>query len=216
MKTSSLLRRIWILVPAYAAFAGMPACTSGVGTSSPSPILGEVTKSAFIVGSPFPAYIDIVDKQGLRDVAFITTATPASVLAVDLNANPLALSPVFAGLPTLPPEASAGLPITLFVMDVSHAFLLTSTSLIYFSPLNATIYQTVDLTGPIDLTVPLAQVDANGVSTGSVSGSFTPTFPSNVAVLGDRVAVSFSNLSFAGFSLSGATQGLVRLFDIQG
>jgi len=194
----------------------IPACSSGVGTSNPSSILGDVTRSAFIIGSSFPADIDIVDRQGLRDLAFITTSTPASVLAVDLNANPLALSKVFAGLPSLPPEASAGIPINLSIVDVTHALLLTSTSLIYFNPLDAAIYQTVDLTGPIELTSPLSQSDAEGRAIGSVSGSFTPSFPSNVAALGSRVAVTFSNLTFTGFSLSSATQGVVRFFDIQG
>jgi hypothetical protein len=194
----------------------LAACGGGIGTAPPAPILGSVTTSALSLAGPFPADIDIVDQPGLRDTAFVTTTSPAAVLAVDLNANPLKLSGTFQGLPSLPAQASAGIPSVLFVVDGTHAFLLTSTSLIYFNPTDAAVYQIVDLTTSIELTAPLTQVDAGGNPTGQVSGTFTPAFPSNLAVLGNKVAVSFSDLSFTGFSLSGATQGIVRLFDIQG
>ncbi|MFO1518201.1 MAG: hypothetical protein U1F57_00830 [bacterium] len=183
-------------------------------SSPPAPKLGQVTTQAFNIGGNFPADIDIVDQPDLKNVLFITSFSPAAVLAVDLNTNPLQLSATVKGLPSLP--SGSGLPSALTVVDSTHAFLLTSSALIYFNPTTSNVYQTADLTTAINLTSPLNQVNPDGSSAGTVSGSFTPTFPASVAVSGSRVAVTFSNLQFTGFSLTSAVQGIVRFFDVQG
>ncbi|MBL7685882.1 MAG: hypothetical protein JNK65_07620, partial [Deltaproteobacteria bacterium] len=109
----------------------LPNNPSNPGSSVPqSPKLESLTKNAFLIGSAYPADIDIIDQPGLEDVAFITTSSTPPVIAVDLNSNPLKLSTSFKGLQNLPP--SAGYPNNLWVVDATHALLLTSSSLILF------------------------------------------------------------------------------------
>jgi len=191
-----------------------PDGTPAVSTTVPkAPQFTEVTPNAFNIGSLFPADIDIVNQPGIQNIVFITTSFPGAVLAVDLNTNPLSLSSTVTGLTSIP--GGSGIPNTLFVVDATHAFLLTSNSVLYFNPTNGSIYQTLDLSGAITLNTPLDQVDASGNPLPDVpTGPFTPSFPAGMVFAGNKLAVSFSNVFFVGFSLDHAVQGVVEWFNI--
>jgi len=194
-----------------------PNGTPSVNPSTPqAPKFTQTTTGAFNIGSSFPADIDIVDQPGIQNIAFITTTSTPAVEAVDLNTNPLSLSATVKGLSSLPTVTQgAGIPNNLFVVDATHAFLLTSTSVFYFNPMTEAIYQSVDLTQAITLTAPLKQADANGNALTDVpAGPFSPSFPASMVFAGNKLAVSFSNVFFVGFSLDHAVQGVVRWFNI--
>lgn len=239
MKTSKFLSKgiiLWSLLFLSACGSGievapgntLPNVTPPNGTPqvSPTPVppkLTEVTPNAFNIGSLYPADLDIVNQPGIQNVAFITTSFPGSVIAVDLNSNPLTAI-ASMGLSSLRP--GSGIPNNLFVVDATHAFLLTSSAVIYFNPSDSnpvtSIYQTLDLTGSITLTANLAQVDANGNSLPDINkdnnmgnpNHFIPSFPASMVFAGNKLAVSFSNVFFVGFSLDHAVQGVVRWFNI--
>lgn len=230
MKASQSFRRLLLALVGLSSLYFMGACGSAVVTSTPNtiptsenppapidgplaPVLGQATLNAFILGD-YPADIDIPNIEGLKNIAFITSFFPAGVIAVDLNSNPLQALPG-KGLPSLAGINNAGFPNVAFFADATHAYLLTSTTLILFNPSNATVYDTVDLTVPLNLSSPLARINPDGSSASPVSGSFTPSYPSSVIALGSKVLVGFSNLNYTGFSLTSATQGMVRVFDMQ-
>ncbi len=217
-------RRNLLALSALASFYFMGACGgSGVvtnpGEELPSaPVFGEVVPQAFNIGSS-PVDIDIVDKPGLENIAFITTSSTAGVvLALDLNSNPIGLSSTVVGLPSLPVNSDLGYVNNLEVIDASHALLLTSNfptggKIVFFNPTTGTVYTLLDLAGSVSLTSPLQKRNTDG-SSSVVSGSFNPSFPASIAVVGSRVAVSFSNLFYELEGVS-AVQGIVRFFDIQ-
>ncbi|MBF0492954.1 MAG: hypothetical protein HQM15_09255 [Deltaproteobacteria bacterium] len=193
-------------------FTCLVACGGGGLQTSPAPNLNENnTPAALSLSSNYPADIDIVSGDpALKDIAFITSSSgsPALVFAVNLSQNPLQISTQFRGLPTL---VSAGIPNNLVVLDSTHAFLLTSDKLIYFDPKEGSVKQEVDLTEAITLSDPVRQVNASSVAMSDLSGTFIPSFPASLAVSGNRIAVSFSNLNYA--PTLTAAQGLVRFYD---
>ncbi len=191
-----------------------PFAEGPVGDVSPTPKFGSVTTQALNLGGLFPADIDIVNQTDLKDVLFITLTNPGAVLAVDITKTGLKVSTSYKGLLSLP--GGLGIPKSLFVKDSAHAFLLSSDpnsglgSVIYFNPKSSVIYSTLRLTDALFLTSPLAQVDANGRALANISGSFTPTLPADIAVVGSRLIISFSNI----VGDQHWVQGLVRFYDI--
>lgn len=222
-KNNSFFRGALVLTALLGLF-GTGACGgSGVETAPgeelPSaPVLGEVVPKAFNLGSS-PVDIDIVDKPGLENIAFITTsATAGVVLALDLNSNPISLSSSIVGLPTLPSSSDIGYPNNLEVIDAQHALLLTSNfptggKIVFFNPTTGSVYQLLDLGETLNLSTALQKRNADGFLT-SISGEFNPSFPASMGIVGSRLAVSFSNLSYEQNGIS-AVQGLIRFFDIQ-
>ncbi|GEM_PF-2155989 len=181
-----------------------------------APVLGQTTLNALNLGGDFPADIDIVNIAGLSNIAFITSYSPAAVIAVDLNSNPLQVI-AGKGLPSLSGINNVGFPSNLFIADATHAYLLTSTSLIFFNPSDTTVYGSLSLSNPITLTSTLASLNADGSpATPIPAGAFTPTYPASIVAVGSKVLVSFSNLAFSGSSLNRANQGIVEVFDLQG
>jgi hypothetical protein len=182
---------------------------NGTPTVSPitpqAPKFTQTTAGAFNIGSFFPADIDIVDQPGIRNIAFITTTTTPVVEAVDLNNN-FEPSATVKGLSSLPSVSQgAGIPSNLFVVDATHAFLLTSTSIFYFNPTTEAVYQSVDLTQALTLSAPLKQADANGNALPDVSvGPFSPSFPASMVFAGNKLAVSFSNVFLSASSSRGS------------
>jgi len=207
------------------------ACGQGVESAPPNQ--NEETQGSWtinknalngIVCAPDLDILDVPGQASLGRIMFITLFAPAAVLAVDLDANPLAAfaSSVYAGLPSTALDGM-GYPANLLVSDLNHAFLLTSsrtttsvsTHLIYFNPQTGAVYQNLDLNTPLTLSADLAQVNGSGQSISSVpsGSSFTPIIPQNLARIGNRLAISFSNYEYTTVP-SRWSQGIVRYYDI--
>lgn len=216
--------------------AWMGACGGGtsVGTSTPntippaenappppnsgpvSPKITQVVKNALSLGaSVYPPDLDIPNIPGLDHYAFVTTFDPA-IIAVDLNTNPLSVD-VGKGLPNLATVSGFGFIIGTAIKDATHAYVLGSEKLVIFNPSNATIYGSIEFTDSINLSSPLAIRNGDGSGAGQVSGSFTPFYPQGLAISGNKLYISFANLTFTGFgTIDKATQSLVRIYDIVG
>ncbi len=206
------------------------ACGQGVESASPSQneeVQGSwtINKNALngIVCAPDLDILDVPGQASLGQIMFVTLFAPAAVLAVDLDASPLAaFSPsVYAGLPSAALDGM-GYPANLLVSDLNHAFLLTSsrtttsvsTHLIYFNPQTGAVYQNLDLNTPLTLNSDLAQINGRGESISPVAaGSFTPIIPQNLARIGNRLAISFSNYEYT-TTPSRWSQGIIRYYDI--
>ncbi len=206
--------RFLILIPALLLSAFVSGCGSqSIVTAPPAPVLSDFTPSALVLGSPYPVDIDIVDQPDLKNTLFVTTNT--AVLAFDLDT--MQPSTTIVGLPALPAEASSGFPNNLEVIDSTHALLLTSDSLIYFCPLDGTVFESVTILDPIALSEPLKQIQGDGTPIADLTDTLIPSFPASVLQIeGKKVAVSFSNITYAPdfSSIDHITQGIVRYFDL--
>lgn len=196
-------------------------CGGGIGTNPPSESFVQPGIVAFNLGGNFPADIDIVDQPDLKNIAFITLTEPASVIAVDINKKPLALSDQFKGL--LPDKLqSFGFPNSLSIVDSTHAFLLTSvndkkSAIIYFNPKDGSVYQTLSLGNLLPLSNGvLRQVNGDGVRQADVSGSLSLSFPASIVISNSKLMISFSNVYYnQKEEVDHAVQGIIRFFDIQ-
>ncbi len=156
----------------------LPNCGGGIGTAPPSSPFLQEGVTALNLGGNFPADIDIVDQDGLRNIAFITLTEPAAVIAIDLDKTPLAHSDIFQGL-SQDKLNGLGFPNNLFIVDATHAFLLTSNaesdSLVYFNPKEGSVYDSVSLATPLNLSGnPLKKINGKGMldPQGETSNSF--------------------------------------------
>lgn len=214
---------------------GMGACGSAVVSSDPNvippainpppsagsevlpPKITQVVRNALNLGSYYPPDLDIPNIEGLKNYAFVTTYDPA-VIAVNLNTNPLSVD-LTKGLPTLSSVGSFGFVTATVIKDASHAYVLGTEKLVMFNPSNGNIYGTMDFTGSItiDPSDPLVVKNGDGSPAGYSSGSFTPFYPQGIAVSGNKLYISFANLTFNGFGMiDKATQSVVRIYDIVG
>lgn len=220
----------------FVLIATTVACGSGIGTET-DPIedidSGEgnlttaatfekaaVQLNAFSLGNDFPPDIQIPDIDGMRSTAFVVSFSPAGVIPVDLNSNPLEVSQEFslfdASLIT-----EAAFPNNVLIVSPSAAFLLASGGVIFFNPTTGVIFEKLSLTEPIELNESLAysrpgDCDFDGIDEDHVGpGSFTPpAFSADIAMLNDRLFVTLSNACFDSSFSSFYIQGLLLIFDI--
>ena len=195
-----------------AAINPHPAPNSGPS----APKITQIVKNALSLGaSLYPPDLDIPNIPGLDHYAFITTYDPA-IIAVDLNSNPL-MPVADKGLPNLASVSGFGYITSTVIKDANHAYVLGTEKLVVFNPSNASILSEIDFTDSINLSSPLAVRNGDGSSAGAVSGVFTPFYPQGLAVSGDKLYVSFANLTFNGFgAIDKAIQSVVRIYDIVG
>lgn len=174
-----------------------------------------ITKDAFIFGSDFPSDIAIPDIDGMRDTAFVVSfSSPSGVLAIDLEANPLALSSKFAGL--ISPEGT-GMPGSLFIASTSRAFLLTSSHVIDFNPTTGGVNTTFKLLGQLTLDeyLPISaayDVDGDGTAESTIK-TINMNFPASLAVTQGKLYITMSNL-ISPIMPAVAAPGVVRIFNI--
>ncbi len=219
------------LLIATALVAALSACGSGnVQTSSgnnnnSNPVglqstaasfaNASVNLGAFNLGGDFPPDIQIPDVSGMDSTAFVVSFSPAGVVPIDLDSNPLKVSSKFATI-----TAGVSFPNHVAVVSPSQAFLLGGSAVAYFNPTSGVVFQTLDLTSSINLSQALNYSragDCNGdmINESSVGpGPFSPSFSADLAVIGKRLFVSMSNACFDASFSSFYIQGLVLVFDI--
>lgn len=140
----------------------------------------------FSLASDFPADIVIPDIEGMRSTAFVVSTTdPSGIVAIDLDANPLALSNDFASfaLPT-----GSGIPARLLVASIDTAYLVTSIRLIAFDPRSGAIIDDVSLLDPAAIGMGHENSDGS-----AADDAVVPAFPAGIALAGDRLFVSSAN-----------------------
>ncbi len=224
------IRNSTLLILAFWVLHFVVACGQGVETADArrnedSAVPGQwaVNNLAFPTGGDCAPDLDILDDPthlGPGGRVMFVTLFSGGVIAIDLDANPLAGFPsdVYRGLDR---REVTGLPANLLVSDLNHAFLLTSSHLIYFNPRSGTVYQTLSMTDPLSLTTSLAQVSVNSTGTGVnilsdvPRGSFVPMIPQYLARVGNRLAISFTNYNFSAIPARWG-QGIIRYYDISG
>lgn len=217
------------------ALAGFAACGSGnvqTGPGNPNPggSDGDMTTAesfaaatavlnAFSIGADFPPDFVIPDVAGMESTGFLVSFSPAGVVPIDLSANPLKVSTQFATLDASAiPEAA--FPNHVEILSPTQAFLLAGSGVVYFNPTTGVVFQSLDLTVPVNLTETLdysrpGDCDFDTVDESSVGpGPFSPGFAADLAVIGDRLFVSMSNACFDASFSSFYVQGLVLVFDI--
>ena len=144
------------------------------------------TQTKLALGSDFPADILIPDIDGMRETAFILSASqPAGVLAIDISKTPLKQSSAF---PIFLSPPGTGIPNNLWIQSVTQGFLITSSHLIFYNPGTGKIYQQINLLQTYSL--PSGLSNSNESPAGA---SLKLSFPSDVAVLGNSIFVLFSN-----------------------
>lgn len=192
--------------------------TGGMTTSSTFAQSSAVL-NAFSVGADFPPDFVIPDVPGMDSTGFLVSFSPAGVVPIDLNANPLKVSSQFATLDasTIP---EAAFPNHVEILSPSQAILLGGNGLVYFNPTSGVVFQSLDLASPINLTAALdysrpGDCDGDIGDENSVGpGPFSPSFAADLAVIGNRLFVSMSNACFDVSFSSFYVQGIVRVFDI--
>jgi len=226
------MKRLTIHAMLCAAFAGLlTACGSssvqtGNGNNNNSNPVGSqstaasfasasVNLNAFSLGGDFPPDIQIPDVTGMESTAFVVSFSPAGVIPIDLNSNPLKVSSQFATV-----SAGIAFPNHVDVVSPTQAFLLGGSAVAYYNPTSGVVFQTLNLTNSINLTQTLNYSragDCNGDSVNESSvgpGPFSPSFGGDLAVIGKRLFVSMSNACFDTSFSSFYIQGLVLVFDI--
>ena len=192
---------------------------SGQLSTSASFATATTTLNAFALGGDFPPEIAIPKANGMQSTAFIANFSPAGVIAVDLNSNPLKISEQFATLDvSTVPEAA--FPNHVRVISTTSAFLLGGGGMIYYNPTSGAIFGKVNLTAPIELSeaLPLSgpcDYDFDTVAETEVGpGPFSPNFAADLQIIGNRAFVSMGSSCFdSGFN-SFYVQGLVLVYDI--
>lgn len=232
---SKSLRRALVALLGLMSLYGMGACggSGAVVTSDPNiippamnptpapnsgplpPKITQVIKNARNLGSLYPPDLDIPNVPGLSNYAFVTVFSPPAVVALNLNTNDLSVDGT-KGLPSLSTVSGLGDVIGTVIADATHAYVLGYNKIVIFNPSNATIYGTLDFSDALTLSESLGVKHGNGSDAGTVSGSFTPFYPQGIAVSGNKLYVSFANLSFSFGSIDTAVQGVVRVYDIVG
>jgi hypothetical protein len=179
----------------------------------------DINLNALSLGNDFPPDIQIPDIPGMRSTAFVVSFSPAGVIPINLDTNPLSVSEQFDAL-DLSGVPGVGFPNNIVLFSPSAALLLGSDGLVYFNPTTGVVFQIVPLTDPIELNQELAysrpgDCDFDTVEEDSVGpGKFTPSFPADVAVVNGRIFVTMSNACFDVDFSSFYIQGLVLVFDL--
>lgn len=152
----------------------------------PPPPDSSVLPPAFALASDFPADIVIPNVDDMKSTAFIvSTSSPAGVIAVDIDVNPMKVSTRFKGL--ISPTGS-GIPSRLLIAGTNEAFLTTSNSIISFNPTDGAVYQSIDILSSV--AIPSGHKNSDGAAAGT---SVKPTFPSGLAIIGDTLFVATAN-----------------------
>lgn len=192
---------------------------SGDQTTAESFANATTTLNAFSIGADFPPDFVIPDVAGMESTGFLVSFTPAGVIPIDLNANPLKVSDKFATLDASGiPEAA--FPNHVEVISPTQAFLLASSGVVYFNPTSGAVFQSLNLANSINLTETLdysrsGNCDFVGGDENSVGpGPFSPSFAADLAVLNGKLFVSMSNACFDASFSSFYIQGLVLAFNI--
>ncbi len=190
-----------------------------VSTNSDPSLNAQVTLNAFSLGNDFPPDIQIADIPGMRSTAFVVSFSPAGVIPINLDTNPLTVSSQFESL-DLSGVTGVGFPNNVLLFSPTAALLLGSEGLVYFNPTTGVVFQIVPLTDPIQLTQTLeysraGDCDFDSVPESSVGpGPFSPGFPADLAVIDSRVFVTMSNGCFDVDFSSFYIQGILLVFDL--
>jgi len=199
----SSLTRITLIVMMLTLTACMH---SELGSSLPMQEDESVIPASFALASDFPADIVIPDIEGMRSTAFIvSTSTPAGVIAVDIDADPMELSSDFEGL--IDPDG-AGIPAKLLIKSEDEAFLLTSLLIIYFDPTNGYIYQKVSALEEIEIGSGYTNSDGT-----AAAATIAPAYPGGIALVGNRLFISTANYTRTE-QPAVAAPGTVQAFEI--
>jgi hypothetical protein len=185
------------------------ACSSSeIKSNLPPDSSGSTIPPSFALSSDFPADIVIPDIDGMRDTAFIVSASdPAAVIAVDIDKNPMGLSSRFEGL--INPDGS-GIPSKLIISARDEAFLITSSSIIYFDPVDGHLYYNTSALEPIEIGSGLKNSDGS-----DADATITPAYPSGIARIGDKLFVSSSNY-ITTENPAVAAPGTIQVFEVRG
>jgi len=177
-----------------------------ISCSAETPCPVSITKNAFLFASDFPADIVIPEVDGAKDTVFVVTSSyPAGVLAIDLTTNPLTISSKYEGVVS---PAGTGYPATLFILNASRGFMLTSSHVIDFNPTTGTVHKSLAINYSITLPSPLPS------SNGSENISkIVPSYPNSVAAVKNQLYVTTSNY-INPLSPATAAPGTVLVFDI--
>lgn len=190
---------------------------SGNQSTAASFANAAVQSNFFNLGSDFPPSITIPDIPGMTGTAFIVTFTPPAVIPVDLATGQVSSNFPLFDASTL---TQAAFPNQLFVASLERAYLLSSTHVVIFNPSTGQFLGSLDLTQTVHLSNALpysvpGDCDFNGSDESSVGpGPFNPSFPADLAVIGQRLFVTMSNACFDASFESFYVQGLLLSFDI--
>jgi hypothetical protein len=183
----------------------LACCSSSrvVAEAQPAPSTSAAA-NAFALASDFPSDIVIPNIDGMRGTAFIVSAAdPAGVVAVDLDAQPLALSAAFKGVVV---PAGAGIPSRLLIAAADLGYLLTSNAILSFNPTDGTIWSQASIADPVEIGAGRTNSDGS-----AAAASLTPTYPGGIASAGDRLFVSSANY-FRTQAPAAASPGTVQAF----
>lgn len=179
-------KNIITLISAFFLTCIFSACGDSTLYSTPRNYGEGVLPPSFALAGDFPSDIVIPNIEGMKSIAFIvSTSSPAGVLAVDIDANPMVLSSEFAGLRS--PDGS-GIPAKLAIQNADRAFMLTSNSVVCFSPKSGDVLSTTAVLR--DVNVGAGRANSDGSSSPS---TIATSYPSSIALLGDTLFVSTSN-----------------------
>lgn len=149
----------------------------------------DISNENIAFGNKTISDIVIADIEGLAGIAFLVIEDPPSVIAVDVDARPMRISTVFAGLDV---PVMSGKPRRLQVIGPDLAFLLTSSAVIVFNPRLGTIFNSSSVVEGITIgAIPRAEV--------------IPTNPTDLVYKNGRLFVSSANEA-NGFVNSGTIQ----------
>lgn len=230
MKRLATHTLLLLALAGFGAACGSGNVQTGPGNPNPGGSDGDLTTAesfaaatavlnAFSIGADFPPDFVIPDVAGMESTGFLVSFSPAGVVPIDLSSNPLKVSTQFATLDasTIP---EAAFPNHVEIISPTQAFLLAGSGVVYFNPTTGVVFQSLDLTNPVNLTEALdysrpGDCDFDTVDENAVGpGPFSPSFAADLAVLGDRLFVSMSNACFDASFSSFYVQGLVLVFDI--
>lgn len=194
------------------------ACGGGVETNedgNPTPPSDYIKLNAFSLGSEYPADIVIPNLPSMSRTAFIATDGLAlGVVPIDLET--LQVSTIFEGLDATPNEIASVLSYArdLEILSPDLALFLGGTGMVSFNPSSGEVHQTLAFDQEIQLDDPIElsrMVDGQD----TVSGSFLPSSADHVAIIGDQVFVTMSNLFFDIEFKTYYVQGMLLSFDLQ-
>ena len=202
------MRNIVLTLITLLAITMLSCGHSEIGSSLAGQTDESILPPSFALSSDFPADIIIPNIDGMKSTAFIvSTSTPAAVIAVDIDKNPMELSGDFEGL--ISPDGS-GIPARLVISATDEAFLLTSNSLIYFNPVSGYVYYNTSATRPVD--IGSGHLNSDGSTADS---TITPSFPSGMTRLGDKLFIATANY-ISTENPAYAAPGTIQVFEIQG
>lgn len=206
MKNKISLILSMLLISLVSACGGTGIETS----SSPEPDSNtRVQLNLFNLGSDFPPAIVIPDKEGMRSTAFVLTFDPPAVLPIDLDTREISENFKIFDASSIP---EAVYPIALWIQNAELGFILggfdangfSATHLIAFNPSTGAHLLTRSIVSPINLTMayPLSgacDYDLDGVEETEVGpGNFLPNFATGLAVHGNKLFITLSDVCFVG------------------